>query len=231
MRKILPREDTAAPCRGSDDRGADRTVVERVRPLGGDQRQRPGKVGLHEPVALGERPPLRLEDVGGGGIACELGRLERHDTGIALTQNEAVARQPDRGRHQRRARQCAVAYAGSLQSQHRTRHADRLPAIGRPAGHHVPGLVLEHGGGRCARRLLAEVEEGRAVIGEMKRHEPPATDIAGLWIDDRERIPDRNRGIDGVAAIAQNLDADIGGKMLSADDHAARSGHRLGIRG
>ena len=53
---------------------------------------------------------------------------------------------------------------------------------------------------RGERRLLAEVEEGLAAVGELQRHEAAAAEVARRRIDDGERVADRDRGIDGVAA-------------------------------
>ena len=51
-------------------------------------------------------------------------------------------------------------------------------------------------------------------------HEAAAAEIAGRRVDDGERIADRDRRIDRVAALLQDVDADFRGQMLGGDDHA-----------
>ena len=60
----------------------------------------------------------------------------------------------------------------------------------------------------------------------MDHHEAAATDIAGARISDRERKADRDRGIDGVAALVEDLDADAGGALLLRHHHAVISEDR-----
>ncbi len=75
-------------------------------------------------------------------------------------------------------------------------------------------------------RLLAEIEEGLSAVGELQRHEAAAAEIAGRRIDDGERIADRDRGVDGVAAALEDVDADLGREVLGRHDHAVLGGHR-----
>ena len=65
------------------------------------------------------------------------------------------------------------------------------------------------------------------VLGEMDHHEAAAADIAGARIGDRERETDRHRGIDGVAAAIENLNADAGGALLLRHHHAVVREDRL----
>ena len=77
-----------------------------------------------------------------------------------------------------------------------------------------------HVAGRGERRLFAEIEERLAAIGELHRHEAAAADIAGRRVDDGERIADRDRGIDRVAAALQHVDADARRELVGRDHHA-----------
>ena len=84
----------------------------------------------------------------------------------------------------------------------------------------VAGGVEVHVGGRGERRLLAEIEEGLPAVGELQRHEAAAAEVARRRIDDRQRIADGDRRVDGVAAAAQHVDADLGREVLRRHDHA-----------
>ena len=63
------------------------------------------------------------------------------------------------------------------------------------------------------------------------RHEAAAAEVAGRRIDDRERVADRDRRIDGVAALLQHLDADFAGEMLRGHHHAVLRRDRGGRSG
>ena len=49
---------------------------------------------------------------------------------------------------------------------------------------------------------------------------PPPPRLPAAGIDDRQRIADRDRGVDGVAAPLQDVDADLGRQVLGGDHHA-----------
>jgi hypothetical protein len=86
-------------------------------------------------------------------------------------------------------------------------------------------LVEEHVAARGTWRLLAKIEEGLTPIGKLDGHEAAAAEIAGGRIDHGERISDRDRSIDGIAATLENVDPDIGRKVLCRDHHAMFGGH------
>ena len=79
--------------------------------------------------------------------------------------------------------------------------------------------------------------------GEVDDHEAAAADITGARIGDGQRKADRHRGIDGVAAAVEDLDADAGGARLLRHHHAVvredrrhrrnrrRDRHRRHLRG
>jgi hypothetical protein len=57
----------------------------------------------------------------------------------------------------------------------------------------------------------------------MDQHEPAAADIAAAWIDDSQRITDRDCGIDRIAARLQNARSDLGSQPMRRDDHTMLS--------
>jgi len=231
LRKVLSGEDAAAFPGCLDNRGPDGSRVKRVRTLCRDHRQGPREVPLDEAVAFGEHAPLRLENAGRVGIASQLIGLGRHYSGIPLAQDKALFGKPDRRSQKGRALHSAIPSPRRLETEHRPRHTDSQPAVGRPAGHRVASRILKHPRGRRERCLFAKIEEGRASVGQVNSHKPAAADVASLRIDDCERIADGHSGIDGIAAPSQHFDAHRGREMLGADHHAARSGNGLGIGG
>jgi hypothetical protein len=93
-------------------------------------------------------------------------------------------------------------------------------------------VAVEVHAGRCSEwRGFAEIDERPAPIGELDGHEAAAADVAGRREDHAQCVADGNRGVDGVAALLQDIDADLGRKMLARDDHAvARSDGRRRCR-
>ena len=77
-------------------------------------------------------------------------------------------------------------------------------------------------GGRS--RHLAIVDgDGLAALGIMHHHEAAAAEIACAWERDRESKADGHSGINGIAAILQDLQSDLRGQRFLAGDHAIRA--------
>ena len=51
-----------------------------------------------------------------------------------------------------------------------------------------------------------------AAVGEADHHQAAAAEVAGRGVDDRQREPHRDRGVDGVAALLQDVDAGLAGE-------------------
>ena len=77
--------------------------------------------------------------------------------------------------------------------------------------------------GAVSRKLMKSV----APVGEVDRHEPAAADIAAARLDHGERIADRDRGVDRIAAGGENAGADRGGDVLRGHHHAVLGLDRL----
>ena len=60
-------------------------------------------------------------------------------------------------------------------------------------------------------------------LREMDEHEAAAAEIAGFRQSDGERKTDGDRGIDRIAAAAEDIDADLGRLLLLRRDHAVQS--------
>ena len=86
---------------------------------------------------------------------------------------------------------------------------------------------------RCrSRRGLAIIDRDVLVaVGEMDHHEAAAADIAGAGIGDGQRKTGRDRGIDRVAALPQNVGADPRGDLLLRHDQAVLGDDRMNAAG
>ena len=107
--------------------------------------------------------------------------------------------------HQFRPRLLAVLLVGVFQAAHRAGNArgaiadHGCPAVALPVGVEVH---VARGGQRGA---LAEIDESGAAVGEADQHEAAAADVARAGMGDGERESHRDRRIDGVAAVLENL--------------------------
>ena len=78
------------------------------------------------------------------------------------------------------------------------------------------------------RRHLAvvdrDVRAGRRIVNQ---HEPAATEIARPRQGHCQRETYRNSGIDGIAAVCENLRADLRGQVVLGSHHAGRPERRM----
>ena len=194
------------------DRGGDRAAIKRVRPLLGDQRQGRREIGLHQPVAglvAACRPARRKSRAASGSAASRSARA------AMIAASARPSTNPSR----------ASAIAGAMTAARPSRPYRGCSARSSPIT--VPGtaggavavearLAHDRAGGvedtcrgvRRARRRLAEIDDAcRLSVGAADQHEPAAADIAAARIDDGQRIADRDRGIDRIAAGCENAAA------------------------
>jgi hypothetical protein len=144
---------------------------------------------------------------------------------------DAVLGEFDRRRHRLGEADRAVALQSEREASDRAGHADRKPALERLFGIGVACLVQEHVARRAAAGLLAVVDRNRiAGRGRVHQHEAAAAEIAGARQRHREREGDGDCGIDRIAAVLENLDADPGRVRLLACDHPVLRGHRVDDR-
>ena len=99
--------------------------------------------------------------------------------------------------------------AGGFEAGGGTGHGGGKPGGGGEAGDDVALGVLEHGGGGGGRGFFTKIEEGRAAVREPEGHEAAAADIAGLGVGDGQGVADGDGGIHGVAALAEDIGADV----------------------
>ena len=58
-------------------------------------------------------------------------------------------------------------------------------------------------------------------------HKSAAAEVARVGKRDSKRKADRDRGVDGVAAISQNGQAHLGRMLLTGNDHRLPRAHRI----
>jgi hypothetical protein len=219
--EIGEREDAAGVGGGGDDRLGDAALVERraarlLHPAqgGGVGRVAQGVAGGERLAARKEVRPRRLE-------AVELGRL-RHRARQPRRHLEAVLGERDRRPEQLGPVGRAVAGVDHVEKLGRARHPDRAAADQRvperqrlavharevvAVGRHRGGLAAVEGGELAARGVVVDQERAAAEPG-------------GLRLDQPEHGLDGDHGVDRVAAVAQHLDAGLGGERMRRRHHA-----------
>jgi hypothetical protein len=186
------------------------------------------QIGLHKPVAGVPRVRGGRIDRGRRRVLAQfVARFVEH-FGIAAIEHEAIARERDRGGEQGGARTAAPMFARIFHPRDTAGNPRRQPAARRFAGNHRARLVEIHVRARCARRGFAKIDEMRGAIGQPHAHEPAAAQISRLGKGDRERIADRDRRIDRIAALAQDREPRLGRQPVRADYHGMIGRDRLG---
>ena len=204
--EIVGGQHAALRRRCDRDGDGDRAAVESVRPLLGNLRQDGGKIGLHEAVArpvssaVGlQKDPRRLgilrQPVGAGG----------EDRGVGLAKRKTVAGQRDRRGHDRGAAERSVLHQCMVETLDGARYPDGEIAVKTALADRVASGIEKHIGGRSARRHLAKIDDAVAPVGGVDQHKAATADIAAARVDDGQRIADRDRRIDRIAAGLQDL--------------------------
>ena len=198
-----------------------------------DERRR--QIGLHQGVAFPQRRAV------GAGKYLRRGRPARQPprnagqrVGHVVGDDKTVARQLD-GRLEQ-VRQREVAGAVFLQRQRQARdgagHADAERGIARLGDIGLAVGAEEHVARRRGRRGLAIVD--RDVLAALRRvddHEAAAADVSGARIGDGQRKAGRDRGIDRIAALPQDIGAYLRADFLLRDHHAVFGGNGVNCAG
>ena len=153
----------------------------------------------------------------------------RQRVGHVVGDDEAVARQLDRRLDDLRQREIAgaVFFQRQRQSGDRAGHADAERGIARfvRIGFAVRAEIHVARGSR--RRGLAIVDRDVFIsLGGMNHHETAAADISGARIGHGQRKAGRDRGIDRIAALPQDVGAELRGDLLLRHHHAVFGGNR-----
>src|SRR3989454_5670965 len=126
--------------RSLHDQLSDAAAVEHAWPAVGDQLQRAGQLGLHEPWAGRRFLPLHEELRGGGGEAAEAFRRQPDLTAARKVELVPLPCQPDGGREQLPPRQLPELAMGFEHSRHAAWYADREVASERRRRHVAGGI-------------------------------------------------------------------------------------------
>ena len=199
-------------------------MVEIVR-IGGDALQGLRELRLAKCVAGLVEIPIALEDAARIRKLGELGVVQL--CGFFRREDETLRGEADgRGHHALQA-EFAVFALGIGQACHRTGRGDGAVANDAGIGNHVPLCILVHGFGGGQRRLLAVIDEGAAAVVHAQEQESAAAKIARKRMDDGEGKTCGHGGIHGVAALAKDLEARVGGEVVHAYHHAVAGANGL----
>ena len=219
--EVVDGEGAAARSRVGDDQCRD---VARVQGIGAGGRQRAqharevAAARTCAPSASGS-PPGRNSARGTRILRQEFGPFAGV-VGQGAVHGKARLGQRQRRLHERAERARAVAFGEIGQCAHhargRCREHARTQRLGRHAG---------RGRARRAARAVQPVDAPRAWIVDQR--EEIAAQRAGVRAHDAEHERRAHRGVDGVAARAQDVERGIGRQRVTARYDAVRSGSRL----
>ncbi|MCY1415184.1 hypothetical protein D9M71_306570 [compost metagenome] len=222
-------DDALVGLAGGDDGVGHPAFIETVGAFLGDLPQGLAQVLLHQLLADLHRLAVAEEDRAGildvllehvGGVVQQID--------IPLLQHETVFGQLDGRGDDFLARLGAVLGQRQFHARNGARHTHGQVATGTQIGNDVALLVQVHVGGCGQRRFFTEVEEGLAPVRQLNGHETTAAEVACRGVHHCQRIADRDRCVDGVAAVLEHIHADMAGQVLGGDHHAVfprRRGH------
>ncbi len=211
--------------RGDDQLGV-APAIEPTRSVAGNALQRPGQLGLLETRAGSQWLTAGVEDLEGPGQLRVVALAKALD--LVVQCHEAVVQgcvdlestgQLQRRCHQVGPGQLTEALMGIPQPAHAAGDSCRQHTHHRTIGRLAVGIQVHvsRGGPGC---LLPEVQARHGAVGLAQDHEPAPADVAGPWVGHRQGEGGGHGGVDGVAAVPQNFNANIRGMTVSAHDHA-----------
>ncbi len=121
-------EFAAAALLGLDDGPGKRAAIEGIRPLGGNQLQGFCQIGLHQPVAFGQRHATGTEDRCGFGMQLRAAIVMGDVISQKAVDAKAAPGELDRGRHCIGQFFCSPAMQSGVDATQRAGHADRQAA-------------------------------------------------------------------------------------------------------
>ena len=225
--QIVRRHHAAGRLHRGGELFRDRAFVKRARSVFGDRSitcrrgpAAPARSPVAEHAAVGFQ-----KNLGRGRPARQPRPVSQQRIRGVVGDRNAVARQRDRRRHQIGEREMAGAVFRFRERQPRdcSRHADGKRGVARLLRIGVALRIEERRGVDRRRRGLAIVDHRVVAAGAVDHHESAAADIAGTRIGHRHGEADRDRRIDRVAALLENLDADPRRQRLLRHHHAVRA--------
>ena len=192
-------------------------VVEAVG-IGPDAGKSAGQLGLTEGFALLIKMAVALEDALRVGEAGQVGVGEL--PGFFGGELEALLGKLDGRSEDAAEAELPVPALGVDQAGHRAGGGDGAVADHTQVGDHVALGVLVHGFGGIERGLLAEVDEGGLAVMGAEEEKAAAAQVAGRRMHHCQGKAGGHGGVHGVAALAQEFKAGVGGEVVDADHHS-----------
>ena len=226
--KVLHGEERPEAARACREPRGDVAAIERSRPLVGDGREGVGERGVAKRLARARGATAREECRSGASV---LGQQRR--VLVPRARNHGRNGKPAPRGVDRRAEQLAPREASEPRVQRGPAiHAPRDRPRQRTAQRHaIEPALAKCLGSRRARRAAARVEADRAAGARRPdEREEVAAESAAHRLDEAEGDVRGDRGIDGVAAGPERVDADLHGERLARGDHAACRDRRKALR-
>src|SRR5690606_21414599 len=137
----------------------------------------------------------------------------------ARVERKAFARETNRRLQARLQRQAPVALGNVREARGLAGNAGGERGLRGTFAYDVTLLVEEHVARRRERRDLACIDHDlETVRGSMQQPKATATQTGAARLDDRECGADRHRGVEGVAALLQDLEPGSSCELMRARD-------------
>ena len=232
----LANESARALHFGVDEIG-DGPAIETVGSVLGDQPQRARQIRLLETVALDVRRAVAREDPHRLRKAREqrLGVLVRQRALERRAHLEPVGSEPNRRNDDVTESELPVLALRICEAGNRPWHTGRERADAAEVGDGFAVGPQEHVARRECGRHFAVVDRRRAAVGESNHHQAATAQVAGLRMRHGQGEPDGDRGVDGVAALPEDVEPGLARVNRRRTDDGMpganrRSGRRLGVR-
>lgn len=207
-----------------DHLGGHRPLIERTRPLLGDQAHRFGKLGIGDALAERLGRPVRIVVEGPNGGLLAQRRNAGEPGGKPGRDRKPVARHGDRRRKQIGPGELAALLMGKLQHRQQAGHTHRdAGGDGLAEAERLALGIEEHRRAGARRRRLATVVDRDGLrAGIVMQQEAATADARGLRLDDTQDHLDGNRGIDGRTAAPQHVQSGLDRKRMGRRHHCLR---------
>ena len=222
--EILARVQAAFGPQPAHDVIGDPAAIEGIGAIARDRLHGLGEGGEGDAVAGARRLALGQQDGARGGIGAQPVDIAAPIGGDLRSDREAFGGERDGGLQQPVDAELAVIVGEAAPCLDCARHRHRMHAVGRDLADAAIQEPLDAGGGgRAAGAVIGD--DLVAALGR-DQHEAIAADAGHRRLDDAERRGGGDRGVDRVAAGAQDVDGDQGGEGMGGCGRAALRDHR-----
>ena len=219
--QVLLRDQAAVGLHVRHDEVRRLPLIEALWPLGGNALQRRCQVRLLEELSRLVGRPVPVQEIAlGVGELPELVRKVGHALRLAFGELITLFGHLDGGGDQLVQLHRPETFQHGAHASHRSGDAHGLVGAGALLRDHVSVLVQVHVPCGCAGSHLTEVEGVVPAICRVDDGEAATADVPRLGVEDRQRVPHGNGGVDGVAAPVQNVLTGLVRQGLGRDGHA-----------